>query len=149
MKFHILAARTGCALLFGAAVLIAPVAAHADPPPPCYGSSCNGKDPRALGCDGVGNSEYLGSVPVNGGQQTLYLRYSYWCHSNWALLVTPNINLGANFWVVNTYGDRYDAVGVDYQNSWTAMVNGVPEAQACVVDNRQYPPSSPGCTAWY
>jgi hypothetical protein len=139
-------ATTIAALLTGG--LWASSAAHADPTPPCYGASCNGKDPHALGCDGS-FARTLASFPVSGGTATLSLRYSDWCHANWALVSTPGNNFGVDFWVENSYKDNESAGAVSGTSAWTDMVNGIPTARACAVDNFKYPPTHPGCTGWY
>lgn len=145
--------RTGRVLLTTGALLGLimggmPTAAHADPTPPCYGSSCNGKDPHALGCDGS-FARTIASIPVGApGSATLNLRYSDWCHANWAMVATPGPNSGVNYWVENANGDKQYGGAADYTNTWTNMVNGVPLARACAVDNYKYPPTKPGCTSW-
>src|SRR5258708_3378295 len=61
--------------------VVAP-AARADPPPPCYGSGCNGKDPQATGCSGS-FAYTVASFTVDYGYIRVMLRSSDWCHPNW------------------------------------------------------------------
>ncbi|MFD8726199.1 DUF2690 domain-containing protein [Streptomyces sp. NPDC059629] len=119
-------------------LVMAPATAHADPKPPCYGSSCNGKDAQSIGCAG-GNASSVASVSVNNGDGVLTLRYSSWCHANWALMTTRT-GIGYSFYVENANGDKQYA-GISDFSGWTSMVNGVPKARACL---------TPGniCTGW-
>ena len=157
MRLH--AARVVCttafvSLLAAGVSFVVPTAAHADPPPPCYGSSCNGKDPQATGC--AGSFAYtVASFNIDSGAVTVALRYSDWCHSNWTTVYVHNILPadGGEFWVQNTSGDA-QYYGFDTLNGtgsyWTNMVNGIPLARSCVHDDNSYPDSShPGCTGWY
>jgi hypothetical protein len=120
-------------------LVVAPAAAHADPTPPCYGPSCNGKDPQALGCAG-GNGSSLTSLTVNNGDGVLTLRYSSWCHANWALM-TSRSGIGYSYYVENKNGDKQGG-GISDFSGWTKMVNGVPKARACMTGTTT-------CTAWY
>jgi hypothetical protein len=141
-------------LLAAIAMMAVPGTAHADPPPPCYGSSCNGKDPQALGC--AGSFAYtVASFNIDRGAVTIALRYSDWCHSNWATAYVHNVLPadGGEFWVQNKNGDA-QYYGFDTLNGtgsyWTSMVNGLPLARSCVNDDISYPDSRhPGCTGWY
>ena len=137
----------GTAVIVLGGLLATASPAAADPPPPCYGASCNGKDPHALGCDGW-VAYTIASFPVNYGTSTILLRYSTWCHANWTTVSTPGINLGVFAWVENAYGDRYNVGAVEHGNSWTAMVNGIPLARSCAADNAGYSLANPGCTGW-
>jgi len=141
------ASLVGAAVIIFGGLLVTTSPASADPPPPCYGASCNGKDPHALGCDGW-VAYTIASFPVNYGSSTVLLRYSTWCHANWTTVSTPGSNLGVFAWVENAYGDRYNTGAVNGGNSWTAMVNGVPLARSCAVDNAGYSFANPGCTGW-
>lgn len=127
------------ATMTATALLMAPAAAHADPTPPCYGSSCNGKDAQSLGCAG-GNASSVASVSLNNGDAVLTLRYSSWCHANWALLTTRS-GIGYNFYVENQNGDKQRTGNAGNFSAWTSMVNGVPKARACTFNGET-------CTAW-
>jgi Protein of unknown function (DUF2690) len=154
MRIHIPVLVTAAALALAAAgsAAVAP-AAHADPTPPCYGASCNGKDPESLGCAGS-NAFTVSSFNIDYGVVTISLRYSDWCHANWTVATVHNELPadGAEFWVQNQNGDSaYYGVNTlsDYGNYWTDMVNGVPLARACVVDDVSFPSfQHPGCTGW-
>jgi hypothetical protein len=142
-------------LLAGMASLALPAVAHADPPPPCYGSSCNGKDPQATGCAGSFFTSTVASFNIDSGAVTVTLRYSDWCHANWATVYVHDIlpAEGGEFWVQNTNGDAqyygYDTLS-GTGGYWTNMVNGVPLARSCVNDDLSYPdPNHPGCTGWH
>ena len=131
-------------------VPLSQTAAHADPTPPCYGSACNGKDPQSMGCAGS-NAYTVTSFNIDHGFATVSLRYSDWCHANWATVSTHiNGGDGGEFWVENKNHDA-QYWGFDEGNIpttfWTNMVNGVPLARACVKDNVSFP-GSPGCTGW-
>jgi uncharacterized membrane protein len=163
MRIHIQALVTTAAVALATAgsAIVAP-AAHADPTPPCYGASCNGKDPENIGCAGSNaftvSSFNIGGnmLPVDGGGAviTISLRYSDWCHANWTVATVHGNYPGdaAEFWVQNRNGDSaYYGVNTlsDYGNYWTNMVNGVPLARACVVDEVSFPSfQHPGCTGW-
>lgn len=148
-RHRVTARRIIAAVAVTSGLMVIPQAAHADPTPPCYGNTCTGKSAQATGCDSVGNSYWVDSVPVNGGQQAMYLWYSSWCGANWAELVSPNVNLGANDYVENA-NNQYEYGGAkDYADTYTTMVDGSVLAKACVIDNKNFPPSKPGCTAWH
>lgn len=80
-----------------AASVLTPTAAQAYVPgPPCYASSCNGQDPYITNRDGVscvadaytvtdanGNPVRV-TVPNVGYTSWVDLRYSPFCHANWA-----------------------------------------------------------------
>jgi uncharacterized membrane protein len=162
MRIHIQALLTTAALALATAgsAMVAP-AAHADPTPPCYGASCNGKDPQSTGCSsdastvssfGIGGN----MLPIDGGGAvvTISYRYSGWCGANWAVATVHNMfpDDAGEFWVENKLGNSayygFDTLS-DYGNYWTNMVNGIPLARACVVDNVSFPSfQHPGCTAW-
>jgi hypothetical protein len=153
-RIHGIRVIVGALTLATAGVVAGPGAARADPPPPCYGASCNGKDPQALGC--AGSFAYtVASFNMDYGGVTIALRYSDWCHANWTTAyVHPNAYAdGAEFWVQNKNGDA-QYYGFDTLDGpggyWTNMVNGLPLARSCVQDDVSYPdPNYPGCTGWY
>ena len=131
--------------------VVAP-AARADPPPPCYGSGCNGKDPQATGCSGS-FAYTVASFTVDYGYIRVMLRYSDWCHANWTTVSIQQYAPadGGEFWVENTYGNK-QYYGFDvgqYSTFWTNMVNGIPKARSCEFDNVTYNGTNPGCTGWY
>jgi len=112
--------------------VVAP-AARADPPPPCYGSGCNGKDPQATGCSGS-FAYTVASFTVDYGYIRVMLRYSDWCHANWTTVSIQQYAPadGGEFWVENTYGNK-QYYGFDvgqYSTFWTNMVNGIPKARS-------------------
>ena len=156
MRIHIPVLVTAAALALVAAgsVAVAP-AAHAKTTFPCYGASCNGKDPESTGCAGS-NASTVSSFNIDYGVVTISLRYSALCHANWAVATVHNQVPadGGEFWVQNQNGDSayygFDTLS-DYGNYWTNMVNGVPLARACVTDDVSFPgtePPNPGCTGW-
>jgi uncharacterized membrane protein len=140
-------------LLAAAAGVAVPAVAHADPPPPCYGSSCNGKDPQATGC--AGSFAYtVASFTIDYGKVSVLLRYSDWCHANWTTISIQQYAPAdaGEFWVQNKNGDAqyygFDVLS-GYSTYWTNMVNGIPLARSCVQDNVSYPNPGGHCTGWY
>lgn len=113
-----------------AALALIPGTAHADPTPPCYGDTCTGLDPQAMGCGG--DTAYnVASFDEYG--VTVILRYSDWCHANWALaIVTTADQGGADFEVENTSGEEQSWRVPLNGEAWTNMVDGTVLARACI-----------------
>lgn len=123
------------------ALVMVPGAAHADPTPPCYGDSCTGKDPQSMGC--AGDNAYS-VASFTWGTVTVILRYSDWCHANWAVASNPG-QTGADFYVENASNEAQYA-SVNQNNgyyAWTSMVDGTVLARACLFQGLSSP-----CTGW-
>jgi len=132
--------------LTAGAFIAIPGIAHADPPPPCYGSSCVGKDPTISNSSGScsGGATTLATATPPGGGPAVELRWSDWCHANWARLQTPEPGAW-NYWVQSWDGTKEYAI--PYRGyAWTYMVDGTQLARACIqgASTSQY-----SCTKWY
>ncbi|MEV7420757.1 DUF2690 domain-containing protein [Streptomyces sp. NPDC089919] len=93
----------------------------------CYGSSCTGRDPIAMGCSGD-------AITVEGKSTTsgrIELRYSSACGANWARLVN---GAGYYYQVDNARGEESHFTASS-ANSWTDMVDGTVYARACVYNS--------------
>jgi hypothetical protein len=120
-----------------AVLALVPGTAHADPTPPCYGDTCTGLDPQAMGC---GGDTAYDVASFTAEDATVILRYSDWCHANWALVITT-AGHGEDFDVENTSGEaQYYTVPLNGE-SWTNMVDGTVLARACLFDGLY-------CTGW-
>ena len=86
--------------------------------PPCYGSTCNGKDPATTGCSNTANGPvYIlqsatiwdGATAVGGVE----LRYSQWCNARWSRTYSyiGSKCIGA---VMRDSGNSYDIAGTNY-----------------------------------
>jgi hypothetical protein len=132
--------------MFAVAAVALPAAAHADPPAPCYGSGCVGVDPTVSNASGScgGGASSLESVAPPGGGPSVELRWSDWCHANWARLQTPEPGAWT-YWVESADGTR--EYGISYDSfAWTYMVDGTQLARACIqgAATTQY-----NCTHWH
>src|SRR5438445_2711475 len=110
--------------------LLAASPAMADPPPPCYGSSCVGRDAAISNSSGnclASGVQVSGTVKSPDGPFTAVLMYSPWCHSNWAVL-TGGYAPDAVYFV-----QSYDRV-LEWGGTRTAMVDGTQLARVCVYD---------------
>ncbi|MFE3760879.1 DUF2690 domain-containing protein [Streptomyces sp. NPDC059104] len=102
----------------------------------CYGSTCDGQDPIAAGC----NADATTAEAVSTRAGRIELRYSRACGANWARLVN---GAGYTFMVENA--TTYQFWTAKSSNSWGNMVDGTVQARACVwfdVSNRE-------CTGWH
>lgn len=111
--------------------------------PDCYGAGCVHVDPGATDCGGA-NSTLIEQVTVRGGGATVGLKWSAYCHANWARWVS-GVSPAAywNYWVETAghpEGKTFPA------SEWTFMVNGNLLARACIQGN--YDPT-PACTGWH
>lgn len=133
----------GCAIL--TANFVSPAVAHADPTPPCYGPSCVGKDPTISNASGQcsGGASTVASVAPPGGGPSVELRWSGWCHANWARLQDPEPGAW-NYWVQTWDGVTETSIPYDGY-AWTYMVDGTQLARACI---QGYATSQYNCTGW-
>jgi len=123
----------------GLATALAPLASHATPAlayipgaPPCYGASCVGKSPYITNREGV--SCAAGAVdfatvdgPGDSASNQVTLRWSNFCHANWARWSGPDIGY-ADYWAQSYDGHRELPEGY-----YSYMVDGNQLARACVV----------------
>ena len=111
--------------------------------PACYGTGCVHVDPGATDCGGS-NSTILEQVTVPGGGATIGLKWSAYCHANWARWVSGTSSPAYwNYWVETAghpEGKTFSA------SEWTFMVNGNLLARACIQGN--FDPN-PACTGWH
>lgn len=108
--------------------------------PPCYGSTCVGKDPQALGCSSDGQD--LETVSAIGGGASITLRYSAWCGANWVRLDGPSYWPPA-YWVETADGQKEATTG-----SWTMMVDGTQLARGAIC-SYNYSSCDPNYTRWH
>lgn len=106
-------------------VAAAPTDAGATIAAGCYGASCNGQDPAAMGCAG----DAYTPAHINTAQGFIELRYSPSCAANWGRITSSYS--GQWVWVQNTFGNSYQAWVPGGGNAvWTPMVNGTVAARA-------------------
>jgi hypothetical protein len=132
--------------------------AQADPPAPCYGSSCVGKSPYVANASGNCSSAVsLDSVTAPGttgpDAPTVILRWNDWCHSNWAKFssTTASEPPSRYYWWVETQDTAFESNTPGSAVTYTAMVDGTQLARACInafgyPNNRT---SYHACTAWH
>lgn len=121
--------------------------------PPCYGPTCIGFSPYITNHEGrscASDATSLQSVsgPGDGQSNVVTLRWSEFCHANWAKW-TGSSPAYANYWVETGDGHREFPFGSGY----TYMVNGNLLARAGIVAytfrGDQCGQSSVACTAWW
>ncbi|HEV2377602.1 MAG TPA: DUF2690 domain-containing protein [Streptosporangiaceae bacterium] len=130
-----------------AGTLAVPGVAYADPPPPCYGGSCVGVDPIVHNASGEcdGGAQTLDTAHPPGGGPAVELRWSDWCHANWAKIDDFSEPSAWNYWVETWDGTQESAI--PYQGyRWTYMVDGTQLARACI---QGFETSQYNCTGWH
>lgn len=112
--------------------------------PACYGGNCVHRDPGATDCGGS-NGARLATVTAPGGGATIELKWSAYCHANWARWVSGTSSPGYWDYWVQTW-DGHTELKTFQSSEWTFMVNGNLLARACIHGIYS---SVPACTAWY
>ncbi|WP_172803257.1 DUF2690 domain-containing protein [Alloactinosynnema sp. L-07] len=84
--------RTVLAALVLAFGFLIPAAGTATAAPACYGQSCYGQDPNAMGCTGI---ETLDSFEHPSRLVKVELRRSYGCNAAWVRYTNPHGHTGA------------------------------------------------------
>lgn len=141
------------ALAMTAFGLLTGPAAHASVPgaPPCYGSSCVGRDPNislngASCVSGYEGSEAAYDVETIGlqgyGSTSVTLRYSPLCGANWARW---NGGISLDYWVETKDGRRASAYG-NQGPAWTTMVDGTQLARVCIFSGFD---DTENCSGWH
>ncbi len=117
--------------------------------PPCFGPSCVGQSPYISNREGrtcVDGATSLATVDNYGGD-TVTLRWSSFCHANWAQWNGTDIGY-ADYWVETSDGHREPPRGY-----YTYMVNGNEIARAAIVaptfSGWSCSQSIVVCTNWY
>ncbi len=135
----------------GALVAMPTPASAYVPGPPCYGPTCVGKSPYIVNRQGIScvndavNLKTV-SAPGDGTSNQVTLRWSNYCHANWARWSGSNVNY-ADYWAETWNGHRELPHGY-----YTYMVDGTQLAQAVVVAytfNSNDCPNACGYTGWY
>ncbi len=110
----------------------------------CYGYSCNGKGPSAMGCDADA------VTAVNKQIKTVYieLRHSWNCGASWVRITGGSKDYA---WVKNSDGAQYRKdLGSGGGSDWSAMVANIGAsmwAQACGHDRLNNTGDQEGCTS--
>lgn len=93
----------------------------------CYGASCAGKDPSAMGCAPDAYTVHVVFVDRLGRYEGLELRYSPACNANWARL-SAQVYYGAwvSMCVVNDANRNDLHCTGSFRNSyrWSPMIDG-------------------------
>ncbi|MDT7781835.1 MAG: hypothetical protein QOF58_254 [Pseudonocardiales bacterium] len=132
--------RTGVAALVLAAGFLVPVSGTAVAAPGCYGSSCYGKDPQAMGCTDAETLDTIG----DGGGIVVELRHSYACKAAWVRYQNHHAMYGAVYIKsLSTEGmaARKDLGAYIGEEGWTGMLSfdeNVIGCSAVYSNNRWY-----------
>ena len=111
----------------------------------CYGYSCNGKGPSAMGCD----ADAFTAVNKQIKTVTIELRHSWTCAASWVRITGGP---GDSATVTNTDGLQMSKkLGSGGGSDWSAMVVNTTnmQAQACGKDVLNGERDQTGCTAWW
>jgi len=157
-------------ILATTAIVAAPQAAQAITGQPCYGSSCVGKSPTWSNSNGNcaqgAYNPYTGTWadgaytvpgasvtvrhPTAATYATVVLRYSPYCHSNWARVDVDTGGASVRFWVVTIDGNSSEHA-LDNSSNFTTMVDGTQLAKVCAQALPDPADGSPGpvCSAWF
>jgi Protein of unknown function (DUF2690) len=112
--------------------------------PACYGARCVHVNPGGTDCAGANGTE-LETVTAPGGGARIVLKWSAYCHANWARWVSGTSDPGYWDYWVQTY-DGHSEGKTFNQSYWTYMVNGNLLARACI--RGSFDPT-PACTGWH
>lgn len=142
--------------LTGGALAAAASPASAAPAPwhGCFGHGCIGKFAQAQGCSKDARTVFALSVydGLSRTHDTLRLRYSRLCQSEWATVTDTGRPDGAIFWIYDRGTHALEAATTErstFVRQWqtTAMV-GVADtkAQACIDVTHRHGPGRPLCS---
>jgi Protein of unknown function (DUF2690) len=147
------AALTGGALAAAAAPASA---ATATPGYGCYGYGCIGKYPGPQGCSKDASTVY--AITIYNGlrhtRDTLRLRYSSGCESEWATVTSTGRPDGALFWIYDRGTHALEVSSTErawFNKQWaTTRMVGVAKtkARACIEVRNAHGWSKPVCTPY-
>ncbi|NHD16346.1 DUF2690 domain-containing protein [Actinopolyspora sp. BKK1] len=143
-------------------MLVAPASASGGASSPqraavgCYGPSCTGENPEAMGCGA--DARTLEQVYING--TAFEIRYSPACDASWGRIGKLGM---ANRWQTNLDGNPPDSeyssytfsavaetqYDPGYENFWTAMGAGIDSTRVCARIDTAYGWTPWYCTGWY
>ena len=123
----------------------------------CYGYGCIGKSPQAQNCSSDAVTVYAVSIydGLRHTRDTLRLRYSSGCQSEWATVTDTGRPDGATFWIYDRGTHALEVKTTErasFTRQWqTTRMVGVAKtkARACIEVRSPHGVSLPVCTPYF